>query len=127
MTREETVQVLSLLKAAYPNSYKGMSRQEGNGVIMVWATQFSDVPVQVVLMAINKLIATKTFPPAISEVKEKLKGMYYEAISELTMYNSYISGSERKALEMIRDYCRCESEEPSLKCLVSNSNELMLT
>lgn len=78
MTREETIKVLAILKAAYPNSYKGMTREEAQGTVSVWAMQFAAFPVEVVLLAINKIIASSTFPPTISEVKEKMRGMYWE-------------------------------------------------
>lgn len=78
MTREETIKVLAILKAAYPNAYRGMTREEAQGTVSVWAMQFAAFPVEVVLLAINKIIASSTFPPTISEVKEKMRGMYWE-------------------------------------------------
>ena len=69
MTDKEAIQVLAVLKAAYPNSYKNMTTAEAAGTVNVWAIQFANVPVEVVIIAVNKLIATSTFPPAISEVK----------------------------------------------------------
>jgi hypothetical protein len=78
MTREETIKVLAILKAAYPNSYKNMTREEAQGTVTIWQMQFSTFPVDVVLLAINKIIASSTFPPAISEVKDKMRGMYWE-------------------------------------------------
>jgi hypothetical protein len=121
MTREETVQVLSLLKAAYPNSYKGMTRQEGNGVISVWATQLSYVPVEVVLMAVNKLISTSTFPPSISEVKAKFKDIYWECVSELSVdkWSHELTDSQRAKLNSIADACQgARDQEPSVMSLM---------
>lgn len=83
MTRTETIKVLAILKAAYPNSYKGMTKDEANGTVNVWATQFINIPASVVMIAVNKLISTNTFPPSIGEVKEKIRGLYYEAMQEL--------------------------------------------
>ena len=79
MTRQEAIKILSILKAAYPNSYKGMSKEEANGTVNIWAAQFSDIPVQVVIIAVNKWISSNVFPPAIGEVKEKIRGLYWEA------------------------------------------------
>lgn len=42
MTREDTIKVLAILKAAYPASYRNMSRDEANGTVMIWATQFAN-------------------------------------------------------------------------------------
>lgn len=83
MTQKEATQILAILKAAYPNSYRGMSKEEAIGTVNVWATQFIDMPVQVVMVAINKLISTNTFPPSIGEVKEKIRGLYFEALGEI--------------------------------------------
>lgn len=79
MTRDETIKMLAILKAAYPNSYKGMTKDEANGMIAVWTMQFVDMPADIVLMALNKLISTSQFPPAISEVKKKISNLHWEA------------------------------------------------
>lgn len=85
MTDKEAIQVLAVLKAAYPNSYKNMTTAEAAGTVNVWAIQFANVPVEVVIIAVNKLIATSTFPPAISEVKKKIGSIYWEAQEALNM------------------------------------------
>ena len=79
MTQKEATQILAILKAAYPNSYKGMTKEEAIGTVNVWATQFINMPASVVMIAVNKLISTNTFPPSIGEVKEKIRGLYFEA------------------------------------------------
>ena len=91
MTRKEAIQVLAILKAAYPNSYKGMTKDEANGTVNVWATQFANFPAFVVMIAVNKLISTNTFPPSICEVKEKIRSLYYEAMSELPYQHGGLS------------------------------------
>ena len=83
MTQKEATQILAILKAAYPNSYKGMTKEEAIGTVNVWATQFINIPVNVVMIAINKLISTNTFPPSIGEVKEKIRGLYWEVWEQL--------------------------------------------
>lgn len=79
MTRQEAIKILAVLKAAYPNFYKGMTKEEAQGTISVWATQFNSMPAAVVMLAVNKLISTNTFPPSISEVKERIRSLYWEA------------------------------------------------
>nr|DAJ98122.1 MAG TPA: replisome organizer [Caudoviricetes sp.] len=91
MTRDEAIKILSILKAAYPNSYKGMSKDEANGVVMIWTTQFAKFPANVVLIAVNKLISSSPFPPAISEVRKTMLGMYYESAQMLAEHNQYHS------------------------------------
>lgn len=79
MTKHEAAQILAILKAAYPNSYKGMTQEEAMGTVSVWALQFADMPSDIVLMAVHKAISSSPFPPAISEVKNKLNELHWEA------------------------------------------------
>lgn len=83
MTKDEAIKILAVLKAAYPASYKGMTKAEATGTINVWATQFYNMPYAVVMIAVNKLISINTFPPSINEVKEKIRSLYFEALQEL--------------------------------------------
>lgn len=75
MTRSEVLDMLSVLKAAYPNFYRGMSRSEADGVVSLWCTMFADEPVELVAPAVKALIATdvKGFPPHIGAVKAKIQ------------------------------------------------------
>ena len=128
MTREETIKVLAILKAAYPNSYKNMSLDEANATATVWAVQFAEVPVDLVMIAINKVISTSPFPPAISEVKEKVKSMYWE-VWEILTRNKYIKTltdeqetKYQKILEVIDSTCNNPGAEPSIKDLIESGN-----
>lgn len=128
MTREETIKVLAILKAAYPNSYKNMSKDEANATATVWAVQFADMPVDVVMIAINKLISTSPFPPAISEVKQRIKILYWEVWEILRINNEFktlTAEQESKyqqildAVESLRSINRIE---PSITELVEGGN-----
>ena len=88
MTKQEAIKILAVLKAAYPNSYKGLTKDEANGIIGVWATQFVSTPYIIVSMAINKLISTNTFPPTINEVKDKIRSLYGEALGMKILHDN---------------------------------------
>ncbi len=79
MTKKEALQILAILKAAYPASYNGMTKEEASGTVSVWAMQFSEMPADIVMMAIHKAIATNKFPPTVADVKEKIKAIHWEA------------------------------------------------
>lgn len=117
MVRDETLKVLSILKAAYPNSYKNMTTIEANGVINLWTSHLKNVPGDIVCLAINKLIATSKFPPSIAEVIDKLCSMYYEAVGELLTDN--ISTDRTEELKRIAYYCKNIKSEPELGYLMS--------
>lgn len=85
MTRDDTISMLSLLKAAYPSFYAKMSLKDANGVIELWAVMFSEDDVNVVKVALKSLIAThKGFPPDIADVKAEIKTITETALGEKT-------------------------------------------
>lgn len=144
MTRQEAIQILSILKAAYPNSYKGLTKDEASGTVNIWATQFNNMPFNVVIIAVNKLISTNTFPPSIGEVKEKIRGLYWEAWNMLNEHERATVGVkfgdndepvkwgtplDQKTLDTVKEILRvCEPMrtqrqiEPSLNDLLTGYN-----
>lgn len=125
MSKDETVKILAVLKAAYPNFYKNISSQDATGVINLWTLQFKSVPVDIVYLAVTKLIATNTFPPSISEVKKKLASMHYEALSNLITEN--LDQSNADEMKRIAYYCKQidVETEPSLSSLISERRKTL--
>ncbi len=75
MNTTETAKILAVLRAAYPNFYKDMSRADVDAIVRLWAEMFSDEPYQLVATAVKALIASSPnpFPPVIGEIKEQLQ------------------------------------------------------
>ena len=84
MTRDETIMILSTLKAAYPHAYKGMSRRDGEALINLWERQFAGEDPQAVAAAVDALISTRTAGYSITpgEVKEQLQKL--RAVNQLS-------------------------------------------
>lgn len=126
MNRKETTQILAILKAAYPSSYKGMTKEEANGTITVWSMQFAEVPADIVLLAIHKLIAVSKFPPTIAEVRDKLQSIHWEAYAAMSDGMRYKNISEREIHQMQRIYeltdsfSGCTKPEPNLHQLCAD-------
>lgn len=78
MTREETAEMLAILKAAYPHSFKDMTRVDGLAMLSLWERIFADDDKNVVSAAIDALISTRTvgFSPTPGEVKEQIRKLY---------------------------------------------------
>ena len=57
MTRNQTIQVLKILKKAYPNFYKGFSKEDSKDAIDLWAMMFEDEDVLTVANAVKAHIA----------------------------------------------------------------------
>lgn len=128
MTRDEVIKILAIMKAAYPNSYRGMTKDEANGTVSVWATQFAKYPARVVMIAINKIISKNTFPPSIGEVKEEIRGLYWEAWMMLNEHKTHGHLPEKTvaALHEIMEICEPmrtqQTIEPTLGELLEGYN-----
>jgi hypothetical protein len=74
MTREETLAIMGVLKAAYPNFYKGMGRADAEGIVYLWSSMFDQEPAQLVAMAVKAHIANDKngYPPHIGAIKEAI-------------------------------------------------------
>lgn len=64
MTKEETIQILSILKKAYPFFYKDVTREEGKEISDLWYEMFKDDDVILVIQAVKLFIKSdsKGFP-----------------------------------------------------------------
>lgn len=74
MNRVETMKIMAVLQAAYPQFYAKKGPEEVEGIVNLWAEMFEEEPYQVVAMAVKALIKTRasTFPPGIGEINEKI-------------------------------------------------------
>lgn len=132
MNKKEALQILAIMQAAYPNFYKG-TKEEAMGTVSVWCMQFHDMPAEIVLMAVHKLIGTNKFPPTVSEVKAKLVSIGYEADNLLHMHRQFdtkLSPNEVKKLEWIskntNGYRMSNTSEPGLMQMIGQPGQLLL-
>lgn len=132
MNKKEALQILAIMQAAYPNFYKG-TKEEAMGTVSVWCMQFHDVPAEIVLMAVHKLIGRNKFPPTVSEVKSKIVSIGYEADNLLQIHrqcNTNLSPNEVKKLEWIsantNKYQMTNAAEPSLMQMIGQPGQLLL-
>ena len=132
MNKKEAAQILAILKAAYPNSYKNMTQEEAMGTVSVWALQFADMPADIVLMAVHKAISSSPFPPAISEVKAKLIEIHWEASRMISSvpYSKLLPKKEKEVAKRIYDatlkYGYSNSLEPSLENMLLSADHMFL-
>ena len=131
MTKKEVVQILAILKAAYPNSYNNLTKEEASGTVAVWGMQFADVPADIVLMALHKLIASSKFPPSISEVKNKIGSLRWEAYEVISSPNrAHIPEETLKQYQRVYDatynYGKTGFVEPTLQDMIGGDSRLML-
>lgn len=131
MTAAESLAILAILKAAYPNSYKNVTADDAASISAIWAAQFDDIPAKIVLIAVNKWIASNPFPPAISELKRKIEGLYYEAWETLqsNRLTKKLSPNQIAELQQIKEITgRMRSRaslEPPLLDLTAQAGNLL--
>lgn len=75
MNREQVIQTLAILKAAYPHSFQKLTKMEAEAMIALWERQFESEDARAVSVAIDNLIASRTvgYSPTIGEVKEQIQ------------------------------------------------------
>ena len=129
MTKKEALQILAILKAAYPSSYNNMTKEEASGTVAIWAMQFAGMPVDIVMMAIHKLISTSKFPPSVAEVKEKIKSIHWEAYDVITMHKDLpvdIVKRFERIYEATHEYKFGQLYEPKINTMLSSDPKLMI-
>ena len=75
MERNEVLQIMAVLRGAYPNSYRSITRQEAESTVDLWQAMFSEDDPNLVGAAVKAIIVsdTREFPPNIGIVKEKMR------------------------------------------------------
>lgn len=90
MTREHTLAIMAVLKAAYPGYYRDMKRNDAERIVDLWTEMFKDEPAELVTMAVKTHIASdkKGFPPHIGAIKDAvLKIKSPETMTELEAWS----------------------------------------
>lgn len=89
MTREETIAIMAVLKAAYPSYYKDMKRNDAEAIIGLWESMFRDEPAEIVATAVKAHIASdvKGFPPHIGAIKAAIGKI--KAPDEMTEFEAW--------------------------------------
>ena len=88
MTQNETTAILALLKSAYPQQLSKITQVEAEAMIKLWSIQFHNIPSDIVLLAVQKLIGTSEFFPSIPDIKDKIKKLHWEAWSLLNEHDN---------------------------------------
>lgn len=124
MTRDDTLDLLSVLKAAYPTFYRDMTRKDADHVVDLWFEMFKDEPAELVALAVKAHIATdkKGFPPHIGAIKDSI--VKIQQPDEMTELEAW--GLVQKALR--NGYYGAKEEfdklPPVVQRLVGSPNQL---
>ncbi|MBN3403557.1 hypothetical protein EXN54_19480 [Clostridium botulinum] len=97
MTLEETIKILSIIKAAYPQWAKDLKASDAKMMVTLWNDMLQDYEYNLVQVAIKKVIATNKFPPSVAEVIEAINYITSGGNSEMTEIEAW--GLVRKAIK----------------------------
>lgn len=124
MTREETLAIMSVLRAAYPTYYRDMTRHEAESVVALWEEMFRDDTAEVVALAVKAHIANdkKGFPPHIGAIKEAIvKITTPEQMTEAEAWSLVIRAISNGTYGSQKEF---DALPPVLQRLVGSPNQL---
>lgn len=77
MNKAETLQILAIIKVAYPNSFNKFTKQDIEMLAKLWEIQFKDYDYKLVMNAVNTIISTdlNDFMPTIARIKEVCRNL----------------------------------------------------
>lgn len=107
MNRQETIKIMAVLQAAYPQFYAKKTREEMSDIANLWAEMFADEPYPVVAMATKALIKTRvsTYPPGIGEITEKImKITQPEETTEMEAWGMVLAAIRNSAYNSRREF-----------------------
>ena len=82
MNKQEAIQLLALIKVAYPTAYKDMDQASKLATVNMWASSFPDMPYPIMEQAFNHFRMHSKFPPTVAEMVEELKHIHYQALKQ---------------------------------------------
>ena len=113
MTEQETLKILTVLRAAYPMFYRGLKDGDAKAVVNLWQIQFAEDSYKDVSLAVHTLISTRTdtFPPVIGEVKEVLRSITHpEEIPSGDAWDMVMKCIKRGTVHAVEDWAKLPAD-----------------
>lgn len=90
MSRKEIIDILGILKVAYPRFYANMTKDEAEKTINLWCEMFkNDVP-ELVAIAVKKLIIELQYPPTIADIKSTMYKLVDKTEDNTDLWNRFL-------------------------------------
>lgn len=93
MNKQEAIQLLALIKVAYPTAYRDMDQASKLATVNMWAGSFPDMPYPIMEQAFNHFRMSSKFPPTVAEMVDELKHIHYQA-TECALLNKTMGNDE---------------------------------
>lgn len=73
MKKEETKQLLEILKVAYPRHYANLTQQSAREILNLYYDIFKEVPTEIVVIALKNYIKVNKYHPSIAGLWEQVE------------------------------------------------------
>ena len=113
MKKEETKQILQILKLNYPNSFTNLSKQDSHDFLEMWHEAFKDDDVKIVALAVKSIIYTDTreFYPNIAQVKKEMyKLLNHDKLNEFDAWAIVLKALEESRWESVEEFNKLPDE-----------------
>lgn len=124
MDRTETIKIMAILQAAYPQYYRGLKKEHTEPIIALWNEMFLNDRYEIVAAAVKALIATNTsgYPPVIGQIREKIdRIMHGEASTELEAWGMVLRAIQDSTYNASLHF---DNFPPEIRAIVGTPSQL---
>lgn len=124
MNREEVLMVMTVLRGAYPQFYRGITAKEAEATVSLWEDMFRNDNLQIVLCAVKSVIEgdDKGFPPTIGQVKTKMRLLVgSDELTEAEAWNLVSKAVKNGLYGAVEEF---EKLPPAVKRIVGSPSQL---
>lgn len=124
MNRMETMKIMAVLQAAYPQFYARKAKEELDSIVSLWTEMFEEEAYPTVAMATKALIKTRTstYPPGIGEITEKIMQITQpEDMTEQEAWALVMKATRNSAYNSAEEFAKLP---PAVQKTVGSPNQL---
>lgn len=121
MDRDSIIEMLGILKIAYPNAYKDITRDDANVMIALYQKQFADYDARLVMVAVDEIIGSNIFPPSVAEIKQKVYSLTTKETLPTDLWASLKKAISNSAYHSVEEFEKLPEE---CKMFIKNPNQL---
>lgn len=104
MNKQEAIQLLALIKVAYPTAYRDMDEASKKATVNMWAMSFPDVPYPIMEQALNHFRMVSKYPPTVAEMVEELMQLHYRATEGALLAKTMGNQDQVEQYRMVMSY-----------------------
>lgn len=104
MNREKIIDILGILKIAYPRFYANMTKEEAEKTINLWCEIFKNDAPELVVIAVKKLITELQYPPTIADIKNTMYTLTDRTEDNTDLWNRFLKSLKNSGYNSKTEY-----------------------